>query len=156
MTGTVGMSIELTLWTEVDAANDAAEIFVRLNAQEFAGKASAWVKLAQLRQFANEIAQYPLAKDSRPSLAGGFWDPTGSHITQEHIYISAEPSGNLGALTLFVRLAVPDDSGDQSKTKYAASASIATEYAQLSDIAKGVTALANGSKQEVSFTFAEK
>jgi hypothetical protein len=147
------MQIEITLRAEHDADNDAAELFVRFCGHEFTGTASAWFSLSQLREFANEISQYPLP--SRSSLIGGFWDPTGTQVAQEHVCISLEAVGNLGKLRLGLRLAMPEDGGDHSITKYAASANVAIEYAHVSNISKGILALAGGAKQEIGFSFSE-
>jgi len=149
------MSIELTLWLERDESNDTAELFVRFKSAVFSGQGSAWIKLSQLRQFAECLSVYPLGSAPAPKLVGGYWDSTGSSVVDEHVHISVEPYGNLGALNMFVKVAVPQDGVNRATPKYLASVILQTDYAQISVFAKYLLSLAAGSEQEATLIFAE-
>jgi len=150
------MSIELTMRAEIDAENDSAELFVRFQERKFSGESSAWIQVARLRQFASQLAKYPLDDNSLPTLLGGYWDSTGNCIDQEHVHISVRPSGNLGTLSLFVQLTMPEDDTFTKISKRSASIRVAINYEKIGEVAKGVLSMADGAQEEFSVSFAEE
>jgi hypothetical protein len=147
------MSVELNFFAESDPDGGGIELTVGLKARDFAGRGSAWFTAAQLLQFAAELARYPLSS-ANPALTGGFWNREASQVVQEHVHLDARAYGNLGAIKLLIRVAVPEDSADlTTNPRYSASGAIQTDYATLLQLSEGIRDIANGTRSELFFSF---
>lgn len=149
------MAIDLTLWIERVDSNDAVELYVRFKSIAFSGQSSAWVKPSQLVQFSDAMSVYPLSAANIPMLIGGYWNRAGTALVDEHIHISLEPAGRLGALNMLVKVAVPQEGPPSTKVKYAASANFLAEYEKIREFANCLRSLAEGRESSASLTLAE-
>lgn len=74
-------------------------------------------------------------------------------VVQEHVHLDAQAYGNLGAIKLCIRLAMPEDSGDQTSARYSASGAIQTDYATLLQLSEGIRDIVSGMRSELFFSF---
>jgi hypothetical protein len=131
--------------------DDTAELHAEIEACGFSGRGSAWFQPSHLLAQARKFAQYPLVVGDEPSLIGGFWNKDATEIEDTHIHIAAYPRDNLGALALFVRLAVPRDNTSQSGSCSSVSVELNSNYEQMSMFARDLESLANGLVKEILF-----
>lgn len=147
--GRSAMSNVINFRTEVD--DDAVELFVSFKISLFSGEGSAWFSRANIEEFTDRLSRYPLDNELLPILAGGFLNKEGTRVIQEHVHISAKPTGNRGYVNLLIRLAEPTDDG--LELKYTASANVSMSYSAASEVSTGLRALVESDLQERSFSF---
>lgn len=84
---------------------------VHANSGVFAGRASGWIDLDEIKRFGSAAGVFPLTDHVR--LATGF-GPDYDHLEQEQIGLSIYPMGGKGQLGVAVHLRSPEWPGDRS------------------------------------------
>jgi hypothetical protein len=126
---------------EASGDDSGVELYVFFESADFKGVSSAWFLRAQILAFSEEVSRFPLALESPPLLLGGYWDDLGHRVEQEHVRLSAVPTGALGAVELRISLAVPHEDSRRG-LKCSLVATVKSEYAQLSSLGAGLNSLA--------------
>ncbi|HEY8573971.1 hypothetical protein [Phenylobacterium sp.] len=81
------------------------ELRAFVDAQGVAGSGAAYFDETSLAAFCERLGDYPLQPDDLPSLAGGYWDPTGERLEATHLSIAVFPHDGLGTLRLEATMA---------------------------------------------------
>jgi hypothetical protein len=119
------------------------ELIANVTSEQFQARGSAWFNTDELRRFSKALAAYPLKPDALPSITGGSWDDAGK-LKQTHLAVDVVPHGLRGLVRFTVRLATEVDESEENDLGCAATVRFLATYADLSNFAADLSALAEG------------
>ncbi|MCD6392179.1 MAG: hypothetical protein J7M40_01590 [Planctomycetes bacterium] len=131
-----------------DDGDGTGELTARVAAGGFAGEGGAYFSVAELEAFASSISVYPLPDQSRPVIAGGYWEDDGT-LKEAHLAISVYPIDMRGHLGVQVRIATALYEGARPEAQKVAKVEIETAYQSLAKFSRDLIALINGTNEEI-------
>ncbi|WP_250633103.1 hypothetical protein [Pinirhizobacter soli] len=142
-------TIRLTIKRDEDGS---CELIAHFASKGFSGSGSAYFDLASLAKVAVDFSAFPLSKENRPCIQGGYFDLGNSQVlSQEHLHISASPLGNTGRVRLLIRTSTPASETMPNELQRSASIEFSADYEQMRSLSRGLVHLAEGRCEEVIF-----
>ncbi|MBV8534389.1 MAG: hypothetical protein JO128_02280 [Alphaproteobacteria bacterium] len=122
------------------------ELRVEAAGDGFAGRASAWFSLQDLRDFVTGLRAYPLP-DTPVQIAGGYWKRTGE-LKECHVSIAAYVAEGRGLIGVHVRLATPSPEPSKPYGICSAELELKTGYNTLAKFADQLSEVIAGRASE--------
>ena len=140
--------LKLTFYGDNDGTG---ELTAQATADGYAGIGSAYFNIAELKNFAKAIGEFPLPERTRCQIAGGFCSKeVRGKLEQEHLGIDVYPVDHRGHIAIQVRAATQlwqDMRPDSQKT---ARFEIITSYEPLAKLSRQLLALVAGTVDEAT------
>lgn len=136
--------LQLTLHLDDDGS---ADLFATASANGFSGHGSAWLNIAEIRDFAVGIAEYPL--ENPVAIAGGCYsDSHPGELTQIHVSIRVYLLDGRGQLGVRVTLADPFQPDDRAAAIHSVALEIRTVYNRMERFSRDLLSLLDGRATE--------
>lgn len=129
-----------------DDSDGTGKLLADIETNGFAGRGGAWFGIAQVEDFADLIASFPLPADAKCSLAGGFWKD--GKLDQEHLAIDVYPVDRRGHIGVQVRIATELWKESRRESQMKVTAEVITSYQPLLEFSKNLKSLVQGSTKE--------
>ena len=115
----------------------------------YSGVGSAWFSVGELREFAMSLRAYPLPRDSRLRIAGGFHSQSAPHeLEQEHLAIEVYPVGIRGQIAFRVSVSTEVWENCRPESQNRATVEILSTYARAEQFSRQLEALVAGLDSE--------
>lgn len=145
-------NVEDSVCLSIDIQGQEANVKLIAHAANFHARGSAYFALDNLVSRINLFSQFPICRDTAPSIIGGYLSDSGSEVIEEHVHISVIPANSAGALIMTVKAFSPDFEylgrgfGKGGRCDYKLS------YEGLSSFANLFGKLVNGDVEKITFS----
>ena len=125
-------------------AHGFGELLAEASAKPFAGQGSAYLQIADIQEFADQIAKYPLTSGEPISISGRYFSSG-----EPNLSIQVYPISLRGYVGVRVHLASEINQGQHLTAQNKASIEIVTTYEPLKRFSDNLKALVHGQVAEI-------
>jgi len=134
-----------------DEGDGTGKLSAQAETQGYSGRSGAYFDIAQIREFALAISEFPLPDAARCVIASGFWSKeTSGALEQEHLGIDVYPVDHRGHIGVQVRMATEMWNDTRPGSQKTATLEITTTYEPLAGFGKDILAIISGSASEAT------
>lgn len=128
-----------------DDGDGTGKLLAQASSSGFSGEGGAWFSKAELQDFAEAIAMYPIVEGDSTKIAAGFPKEDGSSdLEQEHLAIMVYPIDRTGHLGIQVRIATEIWKQTRPESQHLVRLEIMTSYEPLAKFSRDLKSLIEG------------